>query len=137
MLLFAIIFFAPGVTCFGCPTWLRYAGLGVLVIGGVLGTGGVLALGRNLTIFPKPIEGGKLITSGVYGLVRHPIYSGIILGTLGWALFRANLLGIVLAGLLFIFFDLKSRREEVWLTEAYPGYPEYRRRVKKLLPFVY
>ena len=137
LLLFAGIFFAPGVTCFACPSWLRYVGLAILVIGGILGTGGVLALGGNLSVFPKPIEGGTLVTSGVYGIVRHPIYSGLILGTLGWSLFRANLLGVALAGLLFIFFDLKSRQEEVWLTEAYPGYPEYRRRVRKLLPFVY
>ena len=137
LLLFGVIFFAPGVTCFACPPWLRYVGLGILVIGGVLGTGGVLGLGKNLTVFPKPIEGGSLVTGGVYGVVRHPIYSGLILGTLGWSLFRANLLGVILSGLLFIFFDLKSRREEVWLTEAYPAYPAYRQRVKKLIPFIY
>lgn len=137
LLLFAVIFFAPSVTCFACPEWLRYVGLGLLVIGGVLGTGGVLALGRNLTAFPKPIEGGALVTSGVYRVVRHPIYAGLIFGTLGWSLFRANLLGIALSLMLLVFFDLKSRREERWLVEAYPGYPEYQQQVKKLIPFIY
>jgi protein-S-isoprenylcysteine O-methyltransferase Ste14 len=136
-LLFAIIAFAPSVTCFACPDWLRYVGLALLAIGGILGTGGVLALGKNLTAFPRPLEGGALVTSGVYGIVRHPIYSGLIFGTLGWSIFRANLVGIILSIALFLFFDLKSRREEVWLTEAYPGYPEYRQRVKKLIPFIY
>jgi protein-S-isoprenylcysteine O-methyltransferase Ste14 len=69
--------------------------------------------------------------------VRHPIYTGLILGTLGWSLWRSSLLGVGLAVLLLVFFDLKSRREERWLTEAYPGYPEYRRRVRKLIPFAY
>ena len=92
----------------------------------MFGTGGVLALGRNLTPFPKPIEGGTLVTSGVYGIVRHPIYTGLILGTLGWGVFRSSLLGIALAVLLFVFFDLKSRREERWLAEAYPGYADTR-----------
>jgi protein-S-isoprenylcysteine O-methyltransferase Ste14 len=78
-----------------------------------------------------------LVTGGPYAFVRHPIYTGIILGTLGWALLRSNLLGVALAIAAFIFFDLKSRQEEVWLTEAYAGYPNYQRRVRKLIPWVY
>lgn len=137
MVLFAIIFFAPQATCVACPPWLSWVGLAILAVGGALGTWGMLALGRNLTPFPKPIEGGELVTHGPYRFVRHPIYAGLIFGTLGWALFRGSLLGLGLVVLLFIFFDLKSRREEEWLREAYPGYEAYQRRVKKLIPFVY
>ncbi len=137
MLLFALILFAPKVPLLPFPLWLRILGLVIIAIGGVFGTGGMIALGRNLSPFPKPIEGGTLVTSGVYRWVRHPIYAGLILGTLGWSLWHASLLGIGLSLLLFVFFDLKSRREERWLIEAYPGYGEYRRRVKKLIPFVY
>jgi protein-S-isoprenylcysteine O-methyltransferase Ste14 len=137
MVLFTIILFAPQATCFACPPWLRWVGLAILAAAGLLGTWGMVTLGRNLTPFPKPIEGGELVTRGPYRFVRHPIYAGLIFGTLGWALFRANLLGIGLAVLLFIFFDLKSRREEQWLRAAYPGYEAYQRRVKKLAPWVY
>lgn len=137
MVLFALIFFAPQATCFACPPWLRGVGLVILAVGGVLGTWGMVALGRNLTPFPKPVEGGTLVTHGPYRVVRHPIYAGLILGTLGWALFRANLLGLALAVLLFVFFDLKSRREEQWLRQTYPGYAEYQARVKKLVPWIY
>jgi protein-S-isoprenylcysteine O-methyltransferase Ste14 len=137
LVLFAVILFAPRVPPLDFPLWLRVLGLAIIALGGVFGTGGVLALGRNLTAFPKPIEGGTLVTSGVYGWVRHPIYTGLILGTLGWSVWNANLLGVGLAALLFVFFDLKSRREERWLMEAYPDYAQYRRRVKKLIPFVY
>jgi protein-S-isoprenylcysteine O-methyltransferase Ste14 len=94
-------------------------------------------LGRNLSPFPKPIEGGSLVTNGVYGMVRHPIYTGLILGTLGWGLLMSSALGLLLAVVLFLFFDRKSRREEAWLMEAYPGYAEYRARVKKLIPGIY
>ncbi len=135
--LFAVILLAPPVPPVTFPLWLRILGLGMLVVGGVFGTGGVLALGSNLTAFPKPIEGGTLITTGMYSFVRHPIYTGLILGTLGLGIFRASLLGIVLAVVLFVFFDLKSRREEKWLVEAYSGYMDYRKRVKKLIPWVY
>ena len=137
LVLFAIILLAPPVPPMTFPLWLRILGLGILVIGGVFGTGGVLALGSNLTAFPRPIAGGTLVTTGVYSYVRHPIYTGLILGTLGLGLFRASLLGIGLAVVLFIFFDLKARREEKWLVEAYPGYEAYRKRAKKLLPWVY
>ncbi len=109
----------------------------LLAAGGAVGTWGILALGKNLTAVPKPIEGGVLVTSGPYAFVRHPIYTGLILGTLGWALFRANVLGVGLALVLFIFFDLKSRQEERWLAEAYPGYDAYRHRVRKLIPWIY
>jgi len=78
-----------------------------------------------------------MVSTGVYGFVRHPIYAGLILGTIGWGLLAQTWLGVVLAAILFVFFDLKSRREEAWLVEKYPDYVEYRRRVKKLIPLVY
>ncbi len=137
LVLFAVILVAPRVLALALPMPVRILGLAIIAVGGVFGTGGVLALGRNLTPFPKPIEGGTLVTTGVYRWVRHPIYTGLILGTFGWSLWRENLLGVALAVLLFVFFDLKSRREEAWLMEAYSDYGEYRRRVRKLIPFLY
>ena len=97
LVLFAVILLAPPVPPVTFPLWLRALGLGILVVGGVVGTGGILALGSNLTAFPKPIEGGTLVTKGMYSVVRHPIYTGLILGTLGLGIFRESLLGIGLA----------------------------------------
>ncbi len=135
--LFAVILFAPRIPPLDFPLGVHSVGLLVLAGGGLFGTWGILALGKNLTAFPRPIEGGSLVTSGPYAYVRHPIYTGLILGTLGWALFRANLLGVGLAVLLFAFFDLKSRQEERWLCETYGGYGAYQRQVRKLIPWVY
>lgn len=137
LVLFAVILFAPRIPPLAMPLWLQGLGLLILAVGGLFGTWGVLALGKNLTAFPRPVEDGSLVTQGPYAYVRHPIYSGLILGTLGWALFRANLLGAGLAVLLLIFFDLKSRQEERWLCEAYSGYEAYQRKVRKLIPWVY
>jgi protein-S-isoprenylcysteine O-methyltransferase Ste14 len=135
--LFGIILLVPRIPDVILPVWLRGIGALFLLAGGISGTWGVVALGRNLTAVPMPIENGQLVTAGPYAFVRHPIYTGIILGTLGWALLRSNLLGVALALAAFVFFDLKSRQEERWLAEAYPGYPEYQRRVRKLIPWVY
>jgi protein-S-isoprenylcysteine O-methyltransferase Ste14 len=137
MILFVIILVAPRIPPVSFPIWLQGVGLLLLAVGGLFGTWGILALGKNLTAFPKPIEGGVLVTTGPYTYVRHPIYSGLILGTLGWALFRTNLLGVGLAFMLFVLFDLKSRQEERWLAEAYAGYEAYQHRVRKLIPWVY
>jgi protein-S-isoprenylcysteine O-methyltransferase Ste14 len=137
VILFVVILVVPPVPPLALPLWVRGLGLLLMALGGVFGTWGILALGRNLTAFPKPIEGGALVTGGPYAYVRHPIYTGLILGTLGWAIFRASMLGVLLAVVLFLFFDLKSRQEERWLCEAYEGYAEYQRRVRKLVPLVY
>ena len=60
-----------------------------------------------------------------------------MLGAVGWGLVSGSVTVIVAAGLLFLLFAAKSRREEVWLTAAHPGYADYQRRTKRLIPWVY
>lgn len=109
--------------------------LGAMAI--ILAGGGIFALGSNLRAVPRPKENGQLIQTGIYALVRHPIYSGIIIGALAWATLTHSLAALTMAVVLFVFFDRKSRREEVWLAERYTDYPAYRLRVHKLIPFIY
>ena len=128
----------------GLPPWpsgLQAAGeAGGAVL---LATGALIALlaathlGRSLTPLPHPRDDGSLVLRGLYRWVRHPIYFGVILMAFGWALYVQGTLTLVYAGLLFLFLDLKSRREERWLLARYPHYAAYRRRVRKLLPFLY
>jgi protein-S-isoprenylcysteine O-methyltransferase Ste14 len=118
--------------------WLgRIAGLLLLMGAAWLLFAGVLHLGRNLTANPKPIDDGQLVQTGAYAVVRHPIYAGIIIGFLALALFFNSLVGVIGALILLIFFDQKSRREEVWLANAYAGYADYKRRTRKLIPFIF
>ncbi len=98
---------------------------------------GVLELGSSLTPLPYPTEDGQLIQSGVYGIVRHPIYSGVIFAALSWVLFQWSLSHFIATVILVLFFDAKANREEVWLTEKYIDYPDYRINVKKLIPWIY
>jgi protein-S-isoprenylcysteine O-methyltransferase Ste14 len=78
-----------------------------------------------------------LIESGAYRLIRHPIYSGLVLGALGWGVVTGSTLAMVSAGLLFLLFIGKSRREEAWLCVVHPGYGAYQARTKRLIPWVY
>jgi len=98
---------------------------------------GVFDLGRNLTPNPKPLESGHLVQTGADSIVRHPIYTSIICGMCAIGLVLGSLVGLLSALILFVFFDLKSRREEQWLAEKYPIYAAYRRKTRKLIPFVY
>jgi protein-S-isoprenylcysteine O-methyltransferase Ste14 len=121
--------------------WLRGAtvgaGVALAACGALLAFRGLVDLGRNLTPFPAPLRHAHLVDCGAYSLVRHPIYGGLIIGATGWGLGFASPLALAGAVLLAGFFDLKSRREEVWLAERYPDYPSYRARTRKMLPWVY
>lgn len=140
-ILFALVAFGPKQLP-GFPTW---GGSAITFIGGfIIGAVGfvfivlgLIHLGANLSVLPHPKADSELVESGAYRLVRHPIYAGIILGAFGWALLWASSLVILYAIILFIFFDIKSRREERWLAKKFPTYSDYRGRVKKLIPFIY
>lgn len=137
LVLLAAVAVAPPSACAACPSWLRVVGLLLLALGTGLGSWGLWALGRNLTPFPQPLDGGELVTHGPYRVVRHPLYAALVLAAAGWALARTSGIGLVLAAALFALLDRKSRREEAWLEEAYPGYAAYRERVRRLVPWVY
>ncbi len=95
------------------------------------------ALGRALTPFPKPREGGALVQRGVYGSVRHPIYGAVLLLAIGWSLAESPL-GLAPAALLAALFDLKARLEEQLLEQRYPPYAAYRQRTPwRFLPGLY
>ena len=117
---------------------------GIKVVGALLCIAGSLfvilgsvGLGRNLSPFPKPKETSSLVESGVFSVVRHPIYSGVSLCAFGWGLIWNSLAALVLASALLAFFDVKARREERWLETRFSAYPAYKRRVKRLIPWVY
>lgn len=119
-------------------------GDGVHLAGWIAGVGGALLflssllnLGRSFTPFPRPLDDGALVTHGVYRLVRHPMYLAALLVCLGFSLVTASTARLLLTLILFIFFDLKSRREERWLVERYPGYSQYQQHSRRLIPWVY
>jgi protein-S-isoprenylcysteine O-methyltransferase Ste14 len=112
-------------------------GILLVVAGAALALAGALTLGRSFTHFPRPRESGRLRQGGIYRLVRHPVYGGVLLLALGWSLAEAPL-ALVPTALLALVFDLKSRREEIWLRERYPDYAAYAERTRsRLVPFVY
>lgn len=94
-------------------------------------------LGRSLTALPAPKPDSTLVERGPYAIVRHPIYSAVLLLAFGWALVAPGTLTLLYAAVLMVLLDRKAAREERWLVERYPTYRDYQRRVRKLVPFVY
>ena len=96
-----------------------------------------LTLARAMTVFPRPREHAALAERGIYRLVRHPIYGGLILMALGASLVESPL-ALITAALLAVVVDLKSRLEEEWLVGRQPGYAAYRERTpRRFVPGIY
>jgi protein-S-isoprenylcysteine O-methyltransferase Ste14 len=92
---------------------------------------------RQLRIAPDPARGARLITSGPYRWIRHPMYSSVLLLALAVVLGRPTLARVVVWLILLADLLLKLRYEEVLLAHRFPEYSQYRKRTKKLIPFVY
>lgn len=141
--LMVLVFFGPR-TLLGQPKWpfpaatlCPIVGALLMIGGGDLLVSGLVKLGAGLTPLPYPSDRGQLIETGPFACVRHPMYCGGLALALGWAICTRGWLTMIYVVILFLFLDLKSRREERWLMEKYPGYGDYRQRVRKLIPFIY
>lgn len=106
-------------------------------LGAVFGIAGVIALKSNRTAFPKPRADSHLVQSGIYSRARHPLYTSVVLSSLGWALFWQSWPALAAAISLVPFFHAKARREERWLREKFPDYADYEKRVKRFVPGIY
>lgn len=116
-------------------TGLRWLMLAICWISSLTFTlGGFLAIRKYLTPLPYPVEDNQLITSGVFRLVRHPIYTGLILAGAGWTIFTASLSHLLVTVAAAILLNYKASREEGWLRQRHPEYAEYALRTGKFIP---
>lgn len=121
--------------------WPVNAGVVVLAVvlallGATLAVLGVLGLGPALTASPIPRENTPLVTSGVYGLVRSPIYTGLMTGGLGLALVGASVWHVVAWVALIVLLSAKTRWEERMLLAEHSDYAAYGASVGRFLPGV-
>lgn len=109
-------------------------GTSLFACGACFGIAGARVIGRALTPFPKPRSGAQLVQSGIYARVRHPLYTSVMLMSLGTAIVGLNGVALAAALALLPFFHAKARHEEVWLRRQYPDYDDYARGVPRFLP---
>jgi protein-S-isoprenylcysteine O-methyltransferase Ste14 len=137
MLMFAVA--VLGLACHNAskPLLLLLCGRFSLTASAICGICGVMALGRNLTPFPKPSDGAQFVQHGIYGLIRHPLYTAVICAAVGWSLIRSSWPALAVSLALAVFFDAKARHEERWLRQRFPDYMRYEQRVRRFIPWIY
>ena len=116
---------------------LTFCGAGLLLIAAGCGLAGTVSLRRNLTPFPKPSASTTLVRTGIYGFIRHPLYTAVFCGAVGWALVWRSWPALLAALALGLLFDAKARREERWLRQQFPEYSGYEQRVRRFVPWIY
>jgi protein-S-isoprenylcysteine O-methyltransferase Ste14 len=116
--------------------WLAAVGLVLFALGLGLAVWARVHLGRNWgTPMTQKLQ-PELVTSGPYRLVRHPIYSGILVAGLGTVL-ALSWLWVTVVALAAVYFLYSARVEERYLTDEFPdAYPPYKRSTKMLIPFI-
>lgn len=112
-------------------------GLALMLAGLALGLRGGQTLGRNLTPLPEPVPDGQLVTGGAYSVVRHPIYAALLLGGVGWGVYRRSGAALGWTAALGALFHFKANHEEAALLRRFPEYAAYRARVKRFIPGLY
>ena len=94
-----------------------------------------ISLGRNWSSAPMIREQHELIRSGPYRLVRHPIYTGILLAMVGTFLANGKVRGLLAVMLVWLGWTIKSRMEEEFMVQTFGDqYEEYRRTTGALVP---
>ena len=116
--------------------WLAAIGLALFALGLGFAVWARLHIGRNWGTPMTQKNEPELVTSGPYRLVRHPIYSGILLAAVGTAV-ALNWVWLTVVGLAGIYFIYSATVEERYLSRQFPDeYQAYKRSTKMLVPFV-
>lgn len=117
---------------------VRWIGVALFAAGGALRIWPVFVLGRWFSGLVAIQPGHRLVTGGIYGVIRHPSYLGLLVNSLGWALAFRSGVGILLTALLVPPLLARIRAEERLLqTQFGDEYDAYRGRTSRLIPGLY
>jgi protein-S-isoprenylcysteine O-methyltransferase Ste14 len=120
---------AQGIACVGVVT---------CVLGVAFAAWARHTLGGNWSAIVTIKEDHELIVTGPYRSVRHPIYTGLLLGILGSGITLGEIRGLAAFFVVLAAFAVKMQEEERFMRTQFPdAYPDYEKRVRKLIPFVF
>lgn len=134
-ILFSVFLFDIPVLYVSLPYYLQLVGIAMAIAGIVICGIAVLQLNTNLSPFPTPKSGSSLIKNGVFTWVRHPIYSGVLLGLLGLSLYYQSRYKMGVVALLFFLLYFKTSYEEQRLETVFKEYTDYKSKTKRFIPF--
>jgi protein-S-isoprenylcysteine O-methyltransferase Ste14 len=124
--------FVPGSVSYS------FLGLSLTILGFAFAIWARVFLRGNWSSAVTVKENHELVRNGPYALVRHPIYSGVLLALMGTVVVFHQTRGLIAFGVAVIALWLKSRSEEQFMTEQFGAtYAQYKQDVKALIPFVW
>ncbi len=117
---------------------VRWVGVAIYTLGGILRLAPVFVLGRRFSGLVAIQRDHTLVTDGLYGVIRHPSYLGLLATAVGWSLaFRAGV-GLVIAALIMLVLMKRIDAEERLLGQTFGAeYEAYRARTWRLVPYLY
>ena len=117
---------------------IRWLGIALYVVGGALRLWPVFVLGHRFSGLVAIQPGHQLVTEGIYGVIRHPSYLGLLVNSLGWGLAFRSGVGVLLMVVLVPLLVQRIRAEEALLRAHFGDeYEAYRGRTSRLIPGVY
>lgn len=122
---------------FGGDT-VRWIGVTLYALGGIVRLWPVFVLGNRFSGLVAIQPGHKLVTTGIYSVIRHPSYVGLLITAFGWALAFRSGVGVILAALNLVPLIGRIRAEEKLLASEFGAeYEAYRARTSRLIPGIY
>lgn len=117
---------------------VRWVGVALYALGGALRLAPVFVLGRRFSGLVAIQPGHRLVSDGIYGVIRHPSYLGLFVNALGWGLaYRAGV-GVAIAVMMLLVVLARIAAEERLLSESFGvEYDAYRARTWRLIPYIY
>ena len=117
---------------------VRWLGVVLFAAGGAVRLWPVFVLGRRFSGLVAIQPGHTLVTTGIYSIIRHPSYLGLLVSSLGWALAFRSGVGVLLTVLTLVPVVARIRAEEVLLRSQFGAeYDAYRSRTSRLIPGLY
>jgi protein-S-isoprenylcysteine O-methyltransferase Ste14 len=117
---------------------VRWAGVVLFALGGALRLWPVVVLGNRFSGLVAIQKGHELVTDGIYRIIRHPSYLGLLVNSLGWGLAFRSGIGVLLTACLLVPVGARIRAEERLLASEFGAdYQAYRARTARLIPGVY
>jgi protein-S-isoprenylcysteine O-methyltransferase Ste14 len=125
------------IVLFSKSFFSSFFGLAIFIVGAILGVWAIThnKLG-NFNIQPKLREGSKLITTGIYTWVRHPMYTSVIMMMLGFLVSTPTIIEALLWLILVAVLLLKAKREESLWLEHDEAYEAYKNSTKLFIPYI-
>ncbi len=139
----ALLWFLPfadrrGLLVLSEPGAFRYLGFALVLVGGIVRMVAFPTLGKQFSGYVTLQEDHQLVQTGIYGVIRHPMYLGILLSMPGFALIFRSWLAIPTFLLSAVFVGVRVRQEEKLLEQRFgEEFARYRSRTRRLVPFVY